>query len=310
MYKGETTEMKLRTVNYCFKQGVVNLFKNRLMSMASIGTIAACLFIVGLFYIVAANVEHTLQEAESNLGISVFLTEDITSNDKKAIETMISQREEVKSVTYISPEQAWADFKVMYKDRKELLSGYDDNNHPLMKSDNFQVLIKEIDKQDTLVQYIQTLKGVRYVRQEKDVTEIIKGFNSFINYMSIVLIIILIIISVFLISNTVRLGITIRKSEINIMKYIGAKDFFIKFPFIIEGMVIGAVGAVVPLTIVYFAYDYVIEKIVERFGIINQFLSFLDASQIFRILVPLCLIIGVGIGVVGSRITIRKHLKV
>ncbi|MCT4688614.1 permease-like cell division protein FtsX [Vallitalea sp.] len=303
--------MKLRTVDYCFKQGVINLFKNRLMSIASIGTIAACLFIVGIFYITAANIEYTLKEAESNLGIAVFLKENITKTDREAIETMISEREEVKSVEYISPEQAWEDFKkTMYENNEDLLIGFDGENNPLKKSDNFQVLIKDINKQESLVKYIQTLSGVRKIRQEKNVTEIIKGFNSFINYMSIVLIVILIFISVFLISNTVRIAISVRKNEINIMKYLGAKDFFIKFPFIIEGMLIGAIGAIVPLAVIYLAYDYVINSINERFVVINQFLSFMNVGQIYTILIPLSLIIGIGIGIVGSRITIRKHLRV
>ncbi|MCT4542493.1 MAG: permease-like cell division protein FtsX [Vallitalea sp.] len=302
--------MKLRTVNYCFKQGMVNLFKNRLMSIASIGTISACLFIVGIFYIVAANLGYSLSQAESKLGVSVFLSEDITDEDREAIETMIRQREEVKSVTYISPEQAWEDFKKKFKDNKELIEGFNSENNPLENSDNFQVLIKEIDKQDTVVKYIQSLKGVRLVSQKKDLTEIIKGFNRFINYISVVLIIILIIISVFLISNTVRLAITLRKSEINIMKYLGAKDFFIKFPFIIEGIVIGAIGAVIPLTIIYFAYDYVTEKMVKEFLVIKQFLSFMNIGEIHKTLIPLSLVIGIGIGIVGSKITIRKHLKV
>jgi cell division transport system permease protein len=311
MCKGETTGMKLRTVDYCFKQGVINLFKNRLMSIASIGTIAACLFIVGIFYITAANIEYTLKEAESNLGIAVFLKENITKTDREAIETMISEREEVKSVEYISPEQAWEDFKkTMYENNEDLLIGFDGENNPLKKSDNFQVLIKDINKQESLVKYIQTLSGVRKIRQEKNVTEIIKGFNSFINYMSIVLIVILIFISVFLISNTVRIAISVRKNEINIMKYLGAKDFFIKFPFIIEGMLIGAIGAIVPLAVIYLAYDYVINSINERFVVINQFLSFMNVGQIYTILIPLSLIIGIGIGIVGSRITIRKHLRV
>jgi cell division transport system permease protein len=94
------------------------------------------------------------------------------------------------------------------------------------------------------------------------------------------------------------------------MKYLGAKDFFIKFPFIIEGMLIGAIGSIVPLTIIYFSYDYVINKINDKFVVINQFLSFMNVGQIYRVLIPLSLLIGMGIGVVGSRITIRKHLKV
>lgn len=303
--------MKLRTVDYCFKQGVINLFKNRLMSIASIGTIAACLFIVGIFYITAANVEYTLQEAESNLGIVVYLKKDITEADREAIETMISQREEVKSVEYISPEQAWEDFKkTMYENNEDLLVGFDGENNPLKDSDSFQVLIKDIDNQESLIKYIQTLEGVRKINQEKNLTEIIKGFNNFINYMSIVLIVILIFISVFLISNTVRIAISVRKNEIGIMKYLGAKDFFIKFPFIIEGMLIGAIGAIVPLAVIYFSYDYVINKINDKFIVINQFLSFLNVGQIYRILIPLSLIIGIGIGIVGSRITIRKHLRV
>lgn len=308
MCKGETTEMKLRTVNYCFKQGVVNLFKNRLMSMASIGTIAACLFIVGVFYIVVANVENTLLEVESTLGISVFFDEDIEELQRKKIGTLLEKRAEVKSVEYISPEQVWESFKEGKS--PELLEGWTVDNNPLVNYDSYTVKVNAIDQQDSIVKYTQTLQGVRFVRQEKDVTKIIKGFNSFINYISIVLIMILIIISVFLIANTVRLGIALRKNEINIMKYIGAKDYMIKFPFVIEGLVIGAVGAAVPLVIIYFTYDYAKKAIIEKFAIVEKFIYFVDAGELFATLVPLSLIIGMGIGIVGSRITIRKHLRV
>lgn len=302
--------MKLRTLNYCFKQGIINIFKNRLMSLASIGTISSCLFVIGLFYTVAANVEYMMDEVENKIGIAVFFEEDITEDEIMSLQSQIENREEVSSIEYISPEDAWNNFKEEYfEGKEELLAGFEEDN-PLVNSASFQIFIKDIDSQEALVDYINSLEGVRYIRQTEDITEIVRGFNSFVNYMSIILIIILIIVSVFLISNTVRLAISLRKTEINIMKYIGATDFFIRFPFFIEGALIGAIGSVIPLTIIYFSYDLVIEKINNQFAIIQELLVFMDVNQVFTRLVPVSIIIGVGIGIVGSLLTMHKHLKV
>ena len=164
--------------------------------------------------------------------------------------------------------------------------------------------------QSALVTYLESLDGVRMVNRSELVATTLTGVNALIAYVSVGIIAILFAVSVFLISNTVMIGISVRKEEINIMKYIGATDFFVRSPFVIEGMMIGLVGAAIPLGIIYTLYNIVMEYITTRFEMLSSLLSFLKVEEIFHLLTPVSLGIGVGIGFLGSIITVRKHLRV
>lgn len=302
--------MKLKTFGYCFEQGIINLIKNRLMSLASIGTISACILMIGIFYSIVSNVEYMVNKAQNNIGVAVFFNEDISEERIKELKTIIEKREEVYSITYITAEEAWEGFKEEYfKGREQLLSGFEEIN-PLKDSASLQVFLSDLSKQAELVTFIEGLSGVRYIREDREVTNVIKSISDLIKYSSIILIAILIIISVFLISNTVRLAIELRKREINIMKYIGATDGFIRGPFITEGIVIGLIGSIIPLVLIFYFYGDIISNVVHRFIILDSYLSFMPVNEIFIRLIPLSLFIGIGIGVVGSMLTIHKHLKV
>ena len=302
--------MKLSTLTYLIKQGFVNLYKNRLMSLASIGTIAACIMVIGIFFSVVSNIEHMIHEIQHNIGVVLFFEESTSEQRILEIKDTLEQRDEVFKVTYISAEKAWEEFKKDYfRGREELLAGYEDKN-PLEDSASLQIYLKDITKQEQLVSSIEQLEDIRYVREEREITYVFEGINDFVKYLSVVLIMILIVVSVFLISNTVRLGIELRKREINIMKYIGATDTFIRGPFIVEGAGIGLIGALIPLGIIANFYDEAIQKIINEFTILNNYLQFLTVNEILVSLVPLSIVIGIGIGVVGSMLTIHKHLKV
>ncbi|PKM51324.1 MAG: ABC transporter permease [Firmicutes bacterium HGW-Firmicutes-7] len=302
--------MKIKTFGYCVEQGIINLYKNRLMTLASIGTISACILIIGVFYSIVSNVDFMVSEIQNNIGVAVFFEEGITQERIDELNTIIEQREEVYSITYISADEAWEGFKEEYfEGREQLLTGFEDEN-PLKDSASFQVFLGDIDKQEVLVTFIDALPGVSHIREDRQVTNVIKSISDLIKYFSIALIAILIIISVFLISNTVRLTIELRKREINIMKYVGATDTFIRGPFIIEGAVIGLVGALIPLGIVYYFYSDIISRIMEKYILLDDYLMFMPVGDIFIRLVPLSILIGAGIGIVGSMLTIHKHLKV
>ena len=151
---------------------------------------------------------------------------------------------------------------------------------------------------------------MRQVNRSEITANALGGINVLIGYVSIGIIIILLAVSVFLISNTVMIGISVRKEEINIMKYIGATDFFVRSPFVIEGILIGLLGSVVPLVSIYYIYTNVIVYINDRFQILSGLLNFLPVETIYRTLLPVSVGIGVGIGFLGSIVTVRKHLKV
>ena len=170
--------------------------------------------------------------------------------------------------------------------------------------------MNDISMQPTLVSYLEGLEGVREVNRSEVMASALTGVNALIAYVSIGIIAILLAVSVFLISNTVTIGISVRKEEITIMKYIGATDYFVRAPFVIEGMLIGAIGALIPLGIIYLLYNKVIEYIEQRFSILTTILAFLPVDAIFKTLLPLSLLIGIGIGFLGSITTVRKHLRV
>ena len=170
--------------------------------------------------------------------------------------------------------------------------------------------MNDITKQSELVSYIEGLKHVRLVNQSEEAAKTLGNVNKLVSYVSIAIIALLLIISIFLISNTVSMGITVRKEEIAIMKYIGAKDFVVRSPFVIEGLIMGIIGAVIPLGILYVLYGKAVSYILAKFAILNNIIEFLPVTTVYRYLLPIGLLLGVGIGFIGSYFTVRKHLKV
>lgn len=302
--------MKIRTFLYTIGQGFVNLFRNKWYSLASIATIAACLFLFSIFYAIVSNFQHLLQTVQEGVCVTVFFEEGLPEEEMKEIGELIEVREEVSAMNFISADEAWEDFqKVYFGDyADDFAAGYPDN--PLSEHANYEVFLSDVSKQADLVTYIESIQGVRYVRQDVQVADALTGVNMLISYVSVGIIAILLAVSVFLIANTVTTGISIRKEEINIMKYVGATDFFVRSPFVIEGIIIGLIGAVIPLAFVYQMYDKLISYVLERFAGMIRWLEFLPVDEIFINLMPVSLIMGVGIGFVGSYITVRKHLHV
>ena len=299
--------MRFSTLIYTIKQGVINIFRNKWYSLASMATISACLFMFGIFYSVVANFQYIVKEAQDGVAVTVFFNEDTTDERIAEIGQMIEKRAEVSRVNFVSSDEAWESFKDDYLG--EYADGFGDDN-PIKDSENYEVYLNDVSMQDSLVTYLESIHGVRKVNRSDITANTLSGMNKLIGYVSIGIIAILLAVSVFLISNTVTIGISVRKEEINIMKYIGATDFFVRAPFVIEGMLIGAAGSVVPLTIVYFLYNSVLSYLTTRFQMLTQLLKFLTVEQVFQVLIPISLIIGIGIGFMGSFSTVRKHIRV
>ncbi len=299
--------MRFSTLIYTIKQGFINIFRNKWYSLASMATISACLFMFGIFYSVVANFQYIVKEAQDGVAVTVFFLEDTTDERIAEIGEMIRKRPEVSRAEFISSDEAWESFKDDYLG--EYAEGFGDDN-PIKDSENYEVYLNDVSMQDSLVTYIESIQGVRKVNRSDITANTLSGMNRLIGYVSIGIIAILLAVSVFLISNTVTIGISVRKEEINIMKYIGATDFFVRAPFVIEGMLIGAAGSLVPLAIIYFIYNNVLEYVTTRFQMLSQLLKFLTVEQVFQVLIPVSLLIGIGIGFTGSFSTVRKHIRV
>ena len=275
--------------------------------MASIGTITACLFLFGIFYFVVANFQYMVKTAETSVGVTVFFDSGISQDQIDKIGDEIKERPEVTSVEYISAEETWENYKEKYL--SEDLAESFGNDNPLADSASFSVYVNDISKQKSLVTYIQNLDGVRQVNHSDSIADTFKSFNALVGYISAAIIIILFSVAIFLISTTVTTGIAIRREEISIMKLIGARDSFIRAPFIVEGVIIGLIGALLPMGVLYFIYHKVITYITEKYINIFHAFSFLKVEDVFSTLVPISLIIGIGIGFIGSYMTVRRQLK-
>jgi len=298
--------MRISTLFYTTKQGIINIFKNKWFSLASIATISACLFLFGVFYTIIENFQNMVKTAEEGVSVTVFFDEGTSEERMKEIGDMISKRVEVRQIDFISADAAWESFKDEYLG--EYQDGFTEN--PLADSANFEIYLNDVSMQGALVTYLESIPDVRQVNRSEVTANTLSGFNMLIGYISIGIIAILLAVSVFLISNTVTIGISVRKEEIGIMKYIGATDFFVRAPFVIEGILIGALGAVIPLTAIYFLYTKVIEYLGERFSVLTGIMTFLPVEVVFEELLPISVGIGVGIGFLGSFVTVRRHLKV
>ena len=296
---------------YTIKQGFKNIFRNSMFSLASIATMIACILLFGAFFSVIFNVNSLVRTIEEEVGITVLFDEGISQEEIDAIGEKIGARDEVKSIEYTSTEEAWETFKEDYFAENPEYADSFANDNPLANSASYTVQTKKIEDQSKLVAYIETLDGVREVNQSAEAAKTLISFNRLFTYVSIAIIVILLVISVFLISNTVSMGISVRSEEIGIMKLIGATDAFVRAPFIVEGILLGIIGAAIPLAILYFSYDWLINQLLVKFGILSSMASsILTVNQVFKYLLPTGLILGIGIGLVGSVITVRKHLKV
>ncbi len=298
--------MRFSTFIYTLKQGIANIFRNKWYSLASIATIGACLFMFGIFYSIVANFQYIVKEAQNGVAVTVFFDEGLSEERIAEIGSLIEARTEVDHIRFVSADEAWESFKEEYLG--EYADGFKDN--PLKNSSNYEIYLRDVSMQSALVTYLESVEGIRLINKSEITARTLTSINSLVGYVAIGIIIILLCVSVFLIANTVTIGISVRKEEINIMKYIGATDFFVRFPFVIEGILIGAFGSLIPLGIVYLIYSNVIGYVLNKFTVLSSILKFIPVNEIFHTLVPVSVCIGVGIGFIGSFTTVRKHIRV
>lgn len=299
--------MRISTFFYTLKQGIINIFRNKLFSLASIATISACLFLFGLFFTVILNFQHMIRTAEEGVSVTVFFKEGVTEEEMVAVGDQIRARQEVSEAVFVTADEAWAEWapENIGEDYEEIYS-----ENPLEGLDNYEIYMKDVAHQETLVTWLESLPQVDSVKRSEMAATTLTGVNMVVAYTSAAIIAILLAVSIFLINNTVMIGISVRKEEIEIMKYIGATDFFVRSPFVIEGILIGLIGSCIPLGVIYLLYMQVMEYVALQFPALSGLMQFLPVSEVYRTLVPVCMGLGAGIGFLGSFATVRKHLRV
>ncbi len=300
--------MRPSTIRYFLKEGFSGLKKNLLMTVASIIAVAACISIMSFSYCVVSNLQYMLDQMEDSIGISVFLKGDLTSEDIENMKTTISGLDHVTNVTYISPADALDQLKEQWGADEDIFIGLDDTNNPL--SHSFQVELDQIESQDAVLAELQKIEGVDKVEYGQSLSEMLMSVSNVFQVAGILVMLVLGVISVMIIINTIRISVMNRRVEINIMKYVGATDWFIRWPFIIEGIIIGLIRAILPMLVGMPMYGKTVSLFYNHIPFVENFVRFRVVGDVFSFVLPAALIFGILLGVVGSVTSIRKHLQV
>ena len=298
---------KIRTLFYCIGLGIRSTWKNRVYSLASAGTITACLLLLGVFYFVMANFNYAVEKAESLVGFTVFFDEGTTEERILEIKEEIRLRSDVAEVLYISAEEAWETYKK--ESLNEELSATFGSDNPLADSASLEVTLNDVSRQEVLVRYVESLEDVRKVNHSESIAESFSGIKTLVWVISVGLIAILVAVAVFLIRTTISTGINVRREEISIMSIIGATDFFIRAPFVVEGAIIGILGSILPIGLLYLVYGEVIRTLKEQFESVFATMTFIDRAEIMHQFIPLALLFSLGIGIIASHMTAKRQIR-
>jgi len=276
------------------------------MSVASIFTVASCIFIVSVFFILGSHVSYFVQQLGDSLGLVVFIEEGTTEVETARLERQILAIPHVASVRYVSSEQALLDFRE-WMDDPSILDGLDYNN-PLRAS--FELELTDVAYQDQVRHALENLipYGIGNISQDAELGRILTTLSDVVGIISVILIVVLGGVAIVIITNTINITVNARRTEINIMKYVGATDWFIRWPFIIEGVLIGLIGGSIPAAITWFGHDSAIGALADIQEL--AFIQFLPRNIIFSQLLPFALLLGTVIGLIGSGVSVRRHLKV
>lgn len=298
--------LKFRIFKNILKQGFQSMWRNRGMGAASITSISAVLLILGVVLILVLSINNVVLDTKVKFDeIEVFLEDDLESTVLDNIEDKVKGQTGVISIMFRSKDQALALMKEEWGDEAYLLEGLDTNPLP----DSYVVKVNDIEFAENLVNTIKTLDGVEEVKYYKDIIDKLLIFAGYIRFGGIVIIGILVFISVFIISNTIKITVSSRRREINIMKYVGATNGYIRGPFIIEGILFGIIGAALSIGLVYFGYDYFYSSMNEK--LYNLFTFYLVSPEsIFRDIAIMFGTIGAGIGALGSLVSLKRFLNV
>lgn len=295
---------------YCLGQGFVNIKRNKVFFLASVATIASCIFLIGMFISIAMNLSYMVNQVSDNVCVTVFFDEGMEESQILKIKDDISSWDKVSSVEYTSAEEAWEKFKVDYfGDYPELAEGFADDN-PLANSASFNIYLNELEDQDEVVAQLEKTEGIRQINKSEHAASALTDIAKIVAVVSGILIIVLLAVSIFLITNTIVTGIALRKEELQIMKYVGATDFFVKSPFVFEGIFIGLIGAIIPLVILFFIYRSAMTFFIDKFQAVASVVTFLPIGKVFVVLIPVAFVVGAGIGYIGSTIATGRHIKV
>lgn len=296
--------VKYNILGYLIGEGFKNVFKNKKSTISCLVIMCATMFIFGMFFLIGENVNRTMEDLEADQGFDVFIKKDATEAEIAKLGEEIKKIEGVNTIQFKSEEDALMIMKERFKEYQSLLDGL------YIFSPSYTVKLTDLELSESAQEQIMELDNVKKITSSDKTIKSLSALGNGINMITAVVLVLLILISIFIISNTIKLTVHARRKEISIMKYIGATNNFIRAPFIVEGIIIGIVAAMLSVVIIGLSYNVVAEKLLTSSA--SELLNFqlLGFNELFDLIVIVYLVLGVGVGVIGSIISMRKYLKV
>ena len=301
--------MKIRSLQYYISEAFRGIIKNKLMAFASIATVSSCVFMLTLSVCIVMNLNGFLSKLESTIGLTIYIEDHLSAEQVNVLYEKIKGLDNVRHIRFVSSDEALENFRRDLGENSILLDGLERDN-PLPRSFNIEMYDSKL--QPELIAELERFRheGIELIRFQDYIVDVLTALSNALGIAGAVVISIFLAVSIVIITNTIRITVNSRRLEINIMKFVGATDWFIRWPFIIEGILIGLIGSAIPLAISLSGYNHVLAVVYERIPLLHNIVTFIPAADIFRMLTPVCLIFGVAIGVAGSAASIRKHLNV
>lgn len=297
--------MTVKNLSYFFKEGIKGFLVNGLMSVASVFIVVASLLILGIYLIFSFNINYIGEQLKSQYEIRAFISFDVPAENIESIKIKTESIPNVNTVEIFTPQQALEEYKVQLGENSRILDGLEGDN-PLRYS--LKITMKDINAADSIAVQVQNIDGVDYVRNNKDAMEGMISITTTVKQASFILMLLLSIVAIFIISNAIRMTVFARRREIGIAKFLGATDWFIRWPFIIEGIIMGVVGAIVALILIIPGYNVIYGSLSAWASGSN--IAFYNTGYIIKELLTWFLGIGALLGAFGSGISLGRYLKV
>lgn len=303
--------MRLNSLNYMIKEAFKSVFKQRKMSSASIAIMIATMFIFGIFFVLGENINFVMEQVENKQGMRVVIKDDVEEYILEGLKSKIQNieidgKKVVNTVTFISKEDAMKSIKERLGDKQDVLEGLDEEN---FLPASYFVTLNDLSKNQQVQEEIMKFDGVEEISTDNDTIAKLNNIAKGIRMGTLIILVILVVISIAIIAYTVKITVYARRKEIEIMKYVGATNSFVRGPFIIEGLIIGIISAAISVIIMMLVYNGILNSVLESNVIQSLSVSFYTFNELFIRVLGVYLLLGMGIGVLGSSISMKKYLN-
>ena len=300
--------MKYSIFGYLIGEGFRNFFKNKKSTAASIIIMCATMFIFGIFFLIGENVNYIIEQVQSEQAMQIFINPEATSEQEQTLKQQITSIEYVNTIEYVSKEDALNSMKSVLGESSALLDPYSGEENPFKAS--YVITLTDLTKNEEVQRQINELENVAKIEAGNPTVNTLINIANGVKTATGVILILLILISIFIIANTIKLTVHARRKEISIMKYVGATNGFIRWPFMVEGIIIGIVSALISVVVLGFTYNFLAEKLVNSSMATLLGLNLLSFSDMLTMLFTVYIAMGIGIGAIGSAISMKKYLEV